>query len=69
MAAVSITDQLTCARAVLEQMRAKQSRWTEAQEAIVATLERQLMLEEITREIVGRETKLDRIAPLKANGR
>lgn len=58
MNTVSLTDQLNCARQVLAQMRSKQSRWIAAQEAIVATLERQLMLEEVSKEITGRKTQV-----------
>jgi len=53
---VPLKDQLACARAVLAQMRERKSRWTAAQEAIVRTLERQVLLKEVGDEWVGRET-------------
>ena len=54
---ITLTQQLACALAVLEQMQSRQSRWAEAQRAIVATLDKLKDLEEISREIVGGQTK------------
>jgi hypothetical protein len=41
---IPLSQQIDCAREVLAKMRANKSRLTEAQEAIVATLERQELL-------------------------
>jgi hypothetical protein len=58
---IPLTNHLECAREVLAKMRQNKSRWTEAQAAIVATLERQQMLKEVSDEIVGRETQEVRV--------
>lgn len=50
---MTLTEQLNCAKAVLDQMRERQSRWLKAQEAIVKTLEKCLHLEEVTVEILA----------------
>jgi hypothetical protein len=61
---VPLAKQLECARAVLEQMRSKNSRWIEAQEAVVATVERALLLEEVSREVLGKdETQQVEVVP------
>jgi RNA polymerase-interacting CarD/CdnL/TRCF family regulator len=54
---ISLAEQLECARLVRDQMRSKQSKWLAAQEAIVATLERQLLLEEVSNALKGRPTQ------------
>jgi hypothetical protein len=54
---IPLTRQLECAREVLAKMRQNKSRWTDAQAAIVATLERQELLRQVSDEIVGRETQ------------
>lgn len=53
----SLTDQLACSRAVLDQMRRNQSRWIAAQEGVVKTVERAMKLEEVTEDIVGKKTE------------
>jgi hypothetical protein len=54
---IPISQQLDCAREVLAKMRANKSRWVEAQEAIVATLERQELLRQVSDEMKGAETR------------
>lgn len=54
---VPLTQQLECARAVLETMRAKNSRWTEAQEGVVATVEKALLLKEVGDEMLAADKK------------
>jgi hypothetical protein len=55
---IPISQQLDCAREVLAKMRANKSRWVEAQEAIVATLERQELLRQVSDEVCGRATEM-----------
>jgi hypothetical protein len=59
---IPLSQQLDCAREVLAKMRANKSRWCEAQEAIVATLERQEMLRQVSNEICGRKTETVEVA-------
>jgi hypothetical protein len=54
---IPLSQQLDCAREVLAKMRANKSRWVEAQEAIVATLERQEMFRQVSDEMKGAETR------------
>jgi hypothetical protein len=54
---IPLSQQLDCAREVLAKMRANKSRWVEAQEAIVATLERQELLRQVSDEMKGAETR------------
>jgi len=54
---ITLTEQVECAQQVLAQMRRNQSRWLAAQEAIVATLQRQVLLEEVSNAIKGRPTQ------------
>jgi hypothetical protein len=53
----SLADQLKCAREVLATMRARKSRWTVTQEAIVRTVERAIELENVSVAIKGRPTE------------
>jgi len=54
---ITLAAKLECARAVLAQMRDRKSRWTEAQEAAVKTIERAEMLEGVSVEIKGQPTQ------------
>jgi hypothetical protein len=54
---IPLSQQIDCAREVLTKMRASKSRWTEAQEAIVATLERQELLRQVSNEMKGKATE------------
>jgi hypothetical protein len=54
---IPLSQQIDCAREVLTKMRASKSRWTEAQEAIVRTLERQELLRQVSDEMKGAETR------------
>ena len=54
---VPLSEQLFCARSVLERMKSNKSKWTEAQEAVVATILRAVMLEAVTNEMLGRKSQ------------
>jgi hypothetical protein len=54
---ISLSQQLDCAREVLAKMRANRSLRIKEQEAIVATLERQEMLRQVSDEMKGAETR------------
>lgn len=55
---IPLSQQLECAREVLSKMRVNRSRWIEAQESVVGTLERAEMLREISDELLGRASEL-----------